>query len=201
MKPQDISKIIKVLSNEKLNRNHVDELFDVMIKQQISTKTLASIIGITDRRIRQLVDSNILPNNIHGEHNLINSVKAYIDYLRSLSSTSSEPNLSLERAAKTRVEKEIKELELRSMHGELIETETAMDAWSKCIQQARSKILSIPTKAAPLVVGTKNAGEAQDILQRVVNEALKELANPSLVDISIGIQNEKQKQKQKRRIS
>ena len=91
------------------------------------------------------------------------------------------------------------ELKLRHERGELIESEVAMESWGKVIMSFRARILAIPRKVAPLLIGCKNISESEDILKRVTNEALRELANPDLVDKVLADNKEKRKKLLKRR--
>lgn len=51
-------------------------------KEVVAQKRLAEIIGVGDRTVRNLVDSNILSRNENGDYDLIANVKAYIEYQR-----------------------------------------------------------------------------------------------------------------------
>ncbi|MGK0468964.1 MAG: hypothetical protein ACJAX4_004313, partial [Clostridium sp.] len=55
------------------------ENLDITIVNSI---TLGNILGITDRRVRQLVDENIIETIARGKYELIKCVKRYCTYLR-----------------------------------------------------------------------------------------------------------------------
>ena len=50
--------------------------------------------------------------------------------------------------------------------------------------RVRAKLLSLPSKMAPLVVGAKTAAEAQKMLRDTVHEALDELAATTVTGVS-----------------
>jgi hypothetical protein len=156
---------------------------------------LASHLGISSNRVHQLANDGLF-KRLDGKKGFDSEqcVKAYIDHLKGKTKSAIEEKARLDKLRADKVE-----MEIAITKAELMSPEEAMEAWSKVVQACRSRILSIPTKAAPLLIGTKSAGEAQDILQRLTNEALKELANPDLVDVAMGIQKEKRKRNQRRR--
>jgi hypothetical protein len=156
---------------------------------------LAAHLGLTSNRVHQLANDGLFPRLDDGKKfDSVECVKAYIEHLRGKTKSAVEEKARLDKLRADKVE-----MEIAIAKAELMNPDEAMEAWSKVVQSCRSRILSIPTKAAPLLIGTKSAGEAQDILQRLVNEALKELANPDLVDVAMGAQAERRKRNQKRR--
>ena len=50
--------------------------------------------------------------------------------------------------------------------------------------RVRAKLLALPSKMAPLVVGAKTAAEAQKMLKDTVHEALDELAATTVTGVS-----------------
>jgi len=156
---------------------------------------LAVHLGLSSNRIHQLANDGIF-KRIDGKKTFdsVQCVNAYIENLKGKTKSAVEEKARLDKLRADKVE-----MEIAITKGEHIPAETATEAWSKIIQAMRSRILAMPTKAAPLLVGTKSAGEAQDILQRLTNEVLRELSSPDLVDVALGIQTEKQKRNRKRR--
>jgi hypothetical protein len=81
------------------------------------------------------------------------------------------------RTRKVNAEAEIAELELATVHGTLVVAEDVVKAWEEVLGALKGKLLSIPTKAAPIVSAETEAGICQDILEDLMNEALEELSN------------------------
>ena len=50
-------------------------------------------------------------------------------------------------------------------------------AWDDVLSALKGKLLSVPTKAAPVVAAEIEAGSCQRILEDLINEALEELSN------------------------
>lgn len=81
------------------------------------------------------------------------------------------------RTRKVNAEAEIAELELATVHGTLVVAEDVVKAWEEVLGALKGKLMSIPTKAAPVVSAESEAGMCQDILEDLMNEALEELSN------------------------
>ena len=83
----------------------------------------------------------------------------------------------VERTRKMAADARIAEIELRKVEGELVVAEEVVDAWTGVVGAVKARLLSIPTKAAPIVANENQAGECQIILEDLINEALEELSN------------------------
>jgi hypothetical protein len=71
-------------------------------------------------------------------------------------------------------------LKLREKKAEVLQTSKVMAAWAGEIQRCRARLLAIPTKIAPLMIGVRTVAEAKRIAEEVVHEALGELSQPDL---------------------
>ena len=81
------------------------------------------------------------------------------------------------RARKVAAEAQITELELAKVRGELVVAEDVVAAWSDTLSSLKAKIISIPSKAAPIVASEDSAGGCQKVLEDLIREALEELSN------------------------
>lgn len=81
------------------------------------------------------------------------------------------------RTRKVNAEAELAELELKKVHGELVVAEDVVAAWNDVLTALKSKLLSIPTKAAPILSAEQSTGVCQSVLEDLVKEALEELSN------------------------
>lgn len=82
-----------------------------------------------------------------------------------------------ERTRKMAADARIAEIELAKVEGELVPAEEVVTAWTDVVGAVKAKLLSIPTKAAPILANEESAGGCQIILEDLINEALEELAN------------------------
>lgn len=81
------------------------------------------------------------------------------------------------RARKVAAEATITELELAKVNGELVAADDVVQAWSDTLMVLKSRLISMPAKAAPLVASEESAGACQKIIDDLVREALNELSN------------------------
>ena len=81
------------------------------------------------------------------------------------------------RTRKVNAEAEIAELELKKIHGELVVAEDVVSAWNDVLVTLKTRLLSIPIKAAPIVSAETNTGICKSVLEDLVIEALEELSN------------------------
>lgn len=80
------------------------------------------------------------------------------------------------RTRKVNAEAEIAELELAQVHGRLVVAEDVISAWSDVLGAVKARMLSIASKAAPVLATENNAGMCQQIVEDLVREALEELS-------------------------
>lgn len=90
-----------------------------------------------------------------------------------------------ERARLTHNQANKVEMENAVMRGDLIPAELVEDVQNDMIGRARARLLAIPTKAAPQLISELDIGEVQDILKKLVYEALRELAEYDPEDFGI----------------
>lgn len=85
-------------------------------------------------------------------------------------------------AEKARLDKaraDIAEIELSKRRGETVALSSVASMWGDMLINLKTRLRSIPTKAAPLVAAEADADECKDILSKFVDEALTELVeNP-----------------------
>lgn len=61
--------------------------------------------------------------------------------------------------------------------GDLMSVTEVAKHWAGLVVNAKTRLLSIPTKAAPLVIGARSLPVAREIIERFVVEALNELVS------------------------
>lgn len=88
-------------------------------------------------------------------------------------------------------EAELKEMELAERRQELVSLDQVTKDMEKVFMSLRSRLLSIPIKAAPLLVACRNESELQQVLTKQVDEALHELSNlPFIEDEKVSVGSE-----------
>ena len=78
------------------------------------------------------------------------------------------------------------EMENRVRRGELVERSEVLTLLQKSFGAVRAKLLSIPTKSAPVIVTLGEATLVQSTLKKFINDALDELTYPGFKDDTEG---------------
>lgn len=138
-----------------------------------TSKIVASWLGLTERRVRQLRDQGILEESMPGLYNLRQCVSKYIEYLR----TEVGGNLTDERAKLTRAKRESQEMANEVAKKNLHRTEDIQLGLQTVILNVRSRMLSLPAKLAPSI--SEMGGDRArifDAIHEAVTEVLEELS-------------------------
>ena len=146
-------------------------------------KTIAELFGVTERRVEQLAQKKIIPKAGKGLFDLGPTVQAYIRYMHGLangaiSADTTELNQRLlqaqaeEKEAKARMA----ELDLSVMQGSLHEADHVKKIMADMIVACRSRLLSLPSKAAVTAANMTDPAEITSFLRGIVYEALEALS-------------------------
>lgn len=153
----------------------------------VNSIVLGGLWGITDRRVRQLREEGVISEVARGKYSLNDCTRKYCEYLRqqiNANSEGKETKLSYdtEKALHEKAKREKAELQLQVMKGELHRSEDIEMVMTDMLTRIKTKLLGIPSKVAPLVIGYKDITKPQGILQKYIQETLAELSeyNPEL---------------------
>lgn len=138
---------------------------------------IAKLLLLTERRVQQLHKEGIIPRSDRGRYELVPSVQGYIRYLqdRAVPQGMSTGDLHEEKARLTRAQADIAELGLRERAGELVQADEAVLAWEQMLTNCKNKLLSIPSKAAPILAAEGDPAVVQNEIDDFIREALDEL--------------------------
>lgn len=162
------------------NKSKTIETVDSVV---VSSTVLASLFGLTTRRIRMLENEGVIEKEGRGRYKLQENIKKYIVYLKANQDLKAEGkddndmDIELENGLLSRRKREKLELEIASMKGTMHKSEDVERVMNDMLANFRIKLLALPTKAAPRLIAREDMGEIQDILQEIVYEALNELSN------------------------
>lgn len=162
---------------------------------EVGATDLARLLGISERRIRELRDRGTIPDNGRGRYVLGIAVPAYSEHIRALGAGwkgegegGEVLDLTAERARKAKEEADRLEMQNAVMRGELLARSDVDAAVIEDYSRVRAKLLGIPSKVAPLVAATSEPREAEGLVKRAINEALQELSDPeALFDAGAGL--------------
>jgi len=143
----------------------------------VSTAEISEILGLSDRRIRQLEKEDALVKINRGKYDLKASVQRYIEYIKAQAEkTEEELDLTKEKTLLTRANRQKVELELQIMRGELHRSEDVRRVMNNMLGAFRARVLAIPSKTAPQLLSQTDLAVVQDIIKKEVYEALQELS-------------------------
>lgn len=168
---------------------------------------LAKILNISDRYVRQLAKENILQKN-GNKYLLLENIHAYIEYLKNLGAGDKNlKDLKLQKETeKLDKDIELKEIKISEIKNQLHSAEIVKKVMTTSLINLKGKMLSVPNKVAPLVVGCDNLGDIQNIILSSIEDALLELSeySPDLFRTTDYVveeeeENEKEENKPKRK--
>ncbi len=147
------------------------------MENNVSTKDLAQIFGVTPRRVQQLATKGILHRESNGKFNLPDSLKSFYEW--KITHTNYNPDrdkwhetYNLEHARLERVKRQMVELELGVKNGDLLVADDVEQTIVPMLLTCRNRLLAIPSKCAPRLAACKDIVHAEKILQREILEAL-----------------------------
>lgn len=143
----------------------------------VTTAEISEIFGISTRRVQQLAKDGVFVRVGHGQFDLPASINSFIEYR--LDDTKDEGVLdkSTEEAMWTRARRQKTELELQIMRGDLHRSEDVRRVMNDMLGAFRARILSIPSKFSPQLVGLTEIPPIKVVLKQAVHEALEELSD------------------------
>jgi phage terminase Nu1 subunit (DNA packaging protein) len=144
---------------------------------------VAQAIGISKRQVQNLLECGTFPKPQNGNgYDIPACIQAYI---ATKTGTDTELDLTKERALLARSQRERVDLDLQVRRGRVIETDLAMRVVGKILEAMRAKMLSLPTKATPVVCNLETQAEVRDALKGYCDDMLTECAEPDLVRIAV----------------
>ncbi len=138
----------------------------------VSATVLADILGVSKQRVNQLAAARVLPRAELG-FELRAAVRAYIDNLRE---ESRPADLADAQARLTAAKARMAELELQRMEGESVAIEAVAHAVAGEYATVRQRLLAIPSRVTPHVLGVADHREVHRAIEAAVIEALTELS-------------------------
>ncbi len=142
----------------------------------VGRATVAAHLDLSTVALRRLVEAKVIDDAEPGEMDMDAARVGYIRHLRSQAGGRGGDSLSRERArlASEQADRAARENKLAS--GQVIDRQDVLAILTAGFSAARSRLLGIPTRAAPLVVGLP-VNEVREKLVDEVELALEDLAN------------------------
>lgn len=148
--------------------------------ESINPKAAAELADISTRQLERLRQSEDPPPKDANGHYLAREFGRWLKR-RNLSGLSISPDgialdLDAERARLAKEQADKTAMENAVRRGDLVSSELVADWWSHVITNAKTRLLGIPTAAAPLVLGTKSLAGVRDKLEELITDALNDLS-------------------------
>lgn len=137
---------------------------------------LEYILGLTRQRIWQLAEDGVIPKpKERGDYDIHECVKKYYEYLHEVGGDE-ELDGKYERARKAKAEADRIEMDLAIKRGQVHSSEDVEAVLNDMIAFFRAKMLSMPTKLAPILAAELNPRIIKKKLDDEIYEALSELS-------------------------
>ena len=137
---------------------------------------IADVLMIEPRWVNQLVKKGIMHRLARGKYDLKACVQDYIRYLKNQVDEARRGGMT-ESQARTQLYKtqeELKRIELAQAYGEVINLTDAKKAIEDILKATRDKLLGIPRRVAPEIVAVESVTEAEQLLEKRIDECLYE---------------------------
>jgi phage terminase Nu1 subunit (DNA packaging protein) len=148
----------------------------------VGSSDLATILGITTRRVEQLANKGILKREGRGSFDLADNVQAFVAHRESVIAAEhgvgdfgrARADLYRERAKMARLQRE-------EIEGSLIPTGEVIAMNTSIAAVIKQRMLAVGPKLAPRLTGLRTPAEAQAIVSTEIEEGLTELAQLDVV--------------------
>lgn len=155
-----------------------DTKYSVTDESEVSTTELATVLGVTARRVQQMAQDGIIPPVKRGRFLLCDSVQRYINFL---SNREREP--SSQERKKQDAEVGIKQakaiiaaLEAKELQGKMHRSEDVAAMTEDLIYAIRGMLVALPGRLAVDVAAAETPAEAAEIIRKEVFQVMQELS-------------------------
>ena len=134
---------------------------------------LAAELGIDGRRLRDVL-TRVTPIESKGRSKFY-LLRDVVPHVAKYLGAPDVIDLNVERARKMKAEAALAEMELSKLRDETIDVRAASLVWSEIVAVAKSRLLSIPAKLAPIVAVEESPAICKGLIEEQVVEVLYEL--------------------------
>lgn len=151
---------------------------EIDAKTEVNATVLASILGLTARRVQQLAQDGVISTVSKGKYSLGDAVQSYVEY------RANEKPLSQAESDKLNADIGIKKakaimmaLEVKELQGKMHRSEDVAALTADLIYTVRGAFLALPGRLAVEVIEAASAAEAAEIIRAEVYRAMEGIAN------------------------
>lgn len=150
---------------------------------EVSTKELAIVLGLSTRRVQQLIQDGVFDAKGRGRFILADAVQRYIALMSKPQMTEEEKKqekLRLASETSLKNSKAVKAgLEVKELQGKLHRSEDVNNVMDDLIYTMRSMYLSLPGRLAVDTHNSASSAEAAEIIRKTVYADMKEISRYS----------------------
>ena len=139
---------------------------------------IAKALDLSTKMVNDLIARGTITKQPRGQYDLEVATHEYVRHIRGVAAgrmRSGELDLAEERARLAKEQADAKEMENALARGDLVHIDDVADQFGKQATAVRTRLLSIPSKAAPLVISCTKPAEARAVIEDMIVEALNEL--------------------------
>jgi phage terminase Nu1 subunit (DNA packaging protein) len=142
---------------------------------EFSINALSGALGM-DRRTLGDRFRDIEPSRVEGKAKLFSLIQILTALAADFLPEDADVDLNEAKRRRELALAQLAELDLQERRGEVINADEVENTWATVIVNVRSRLLSLPTKAAPLLQGVTGLAETNEVLKGLIYEALRELS-------------------------
>lgn len=145
----------------------------------VSTKELAIVLGLSVRRVQQLVQDGVFDTKTRGRFVLADCVSRYIQSLNKVFTTKEEKELEkISQTSEVTLKKskaDIIRMEAEEMKGKLHRAEDVSALVGELVYTFRNALLALPGRVAVDLSAAANAAECAEILKKETHLMMKDI--------------------------
>jgi phage terminase Nu1 subunit (DNA packaging protein) len=152
---------------------------------EVSAATLAQLLGIGPRRLRELAEVRVIPRTPRGRYPFAAAVAAYAAHLREVAAGRAAEvrdgdggevlDLTTERARLARSQRELTDLKKAREQGSLVDAEAVRIGYVSLVTAARNRLLGVPSEAKQRIPHLTI--EEIETIEDLVGRALQDVAD------------------------
>jgi len=151
----------------------------ITVETEVSEAELAVVLGVTGRRVRQLVEDGVLHQSRKGRYFLCESVRLFFAKRNQIDAE----DLRLDRARRDAdvqlkaSKAAIAKMTADELKGKLHRSEDVAAMTEDLIYEIRGALIALPGRLAVDVAAATTPAEASEIIRKEVHKVMRELAN------------------------
>ena len=133
----------------------------------------ADLLGVTTRRLRQLSqEDSPPPQDGNGQY----PIKEFGQWLRKRSTPDEDLDYTAERARLAKEQADKTALDNEQKRGSMADVSVVAERWAALGTNIKTRMMSIPSKAAPSLAGTEDLAIIKATLEELIHDALSDLS-------------------------